>query len=234
MKSPSLKQRYEPYLDVIIFMLTLFVVNYFWKFTVQGDEYGEQVTWFGMDVTAPFEWMACHVASVVYRLVALCRDTVFMPDAHTIRFDNGIGTTIVWGCSGFKQMFIWFFLILTVRNDRKPSKSAGHSFENPHSSTIIRNDSNSLPYGEGRGEVKPLWLHKLWFIPFGWLCCYAFNILRIFLITILIENHPTWFHPLHDYLFKYMFYAMMFLLWVWFVEKIRPSQGTDSSLNEKV
>ena len=45
---------------------------------------------------------------------------------------------------------------------------------------------------------------------------------RIAAIALLIEHHPTWFHTLHDYLFKYLFYAMLFGLWVLFVEKIRP------------
>jgi len=65
--------------------------------------------------------------------------------------------------------------------------------------------------------------HKLWYIPVGWLCCYAFNILRIFLIALFVEFHPDWFPLLHDYIFKYAFYAMLFGLWVIFVEKIRPS-----------
>ena len=195
MNVKSYKEALRPYRDVIIFMLTLFAVNYFWKFTVSGDEFDEQVTWFGLDITAPFEFMARHVASAVYWLVSLFRDDVTLISDHTIRFPNGVGTTIVWGCSGLKQMFIWTFLILTIPNVRKASTS--------------------------------LLLHKLWFIPLGWLCCHAFNILRIFLITILIEDHPTWFNFLHDYLFKYAFYGMLFLLWVVFIEKIRPSQETD-------
>ena len=190
MKFHSLKQRFEPYLDVIIFMVTLLVVNYTWKYTVLGDEMGDQVTWFGMDITAPFEWMACHVAAVVYWLITLVRDTAHMEGLHTIRFSSGHATTIVWGCSALKQMFIWLWLILTVRSVSKE--------------TCRRN-----------------WLHKLWFIPLGWLCCYLFNILRIFLIALVVEHHPEWFHPLHDYLFKYLFYGMLFGLWVWFVEKIR-------------
>lgn len=192
MKSRSLKQLFEalkPYEDVIIFMVTLFVANYFWKFTFVGDEDGELVTWFGIDVTAPFEFMACHIAQAVYWLVGLFRDTVYMVGEHTVRFEHGGGSTIIWGCTGLKQSFIWMCLILTVK---------------------------SLKDGK-------LWLHKLWFIPVGWLCCYAFNILRIFLITLFMEFHPEWFHVLHDYIFKYMFYAMLFGLWVIFVEKIRPS-----------
>ena len=189
MKCLSLKQRFEPYRDVIVFIVTLLVANYAWKWTMNGDDYGSQVTWLGLDVTAPFEFMACHVASAVFWLVSLFRDTVFMPDEHTIRFASGSGTTIVWACSGLKQSFIWFCLILTV-----------------------------LPVNAN----ARLWLHKLWYIPLGWVVCYAVNILRLFAIAMLIEHHPEWFHMLHDYLFKYLFYAILFGMWVIFVEKIRP------------
>ena len=58
MKSLTLKRLFESYLDVLIFMVTLFVANYFWKFTMVGDENGDLMTWFGIDVTAPFEFMA--------------------------------------------------------------------------------------------------------------------------------------------------------------------------------
>lgn len=190
MKFHLLKQRFEPYADIIIFMVTLLVANYAWKWTVTGDENGDMVTWFGLDITAPFEFMACHIASAVYWLISLVRDTAYMADAHTIRFTSGSATKIIWGCTALKQSFIWLCLILTVRATNKETR-------------------------------RQTWLHKLWFIPFGWLCCYAFNILRIFIIALFIEQHPDWFHVLHDYIFKYIFYGMLFGLWVWFVEKIR-------------
>lgn len=177
-----IKDSLKPYEDVIIFLVTLLVANYFWKWTMSGDENGDAVTWFGLDITAPFEFMACHIASVVYWLLSLVRDTAYMAGEHTIRFDSGSGTTIIWGCTAIKQSFIWLCLILTVRGG---------------------------------------WRHKWWFIPLGWVCCYLFNILRIFLISLFIEHHPEWFPVLHDYIFKYAFYAMLFGLWVWFVEKIR-------------
>ena len=185
----NIKAALRPYADVIIFMITLFAANYFWKWTVSGDENGDLVTWFGWDVTAPFEFMACHIARVVYWLVSLFRDTAFMADEHTIRFVGGTGTSIIWGCTAIKQSFIWFWLIATV-----------------------------IPITNYKLQIA-----KLWYIPLGWLCCYAFNILRIFLIALLIEHHPEWFHMLHDYIFKYLFYGMLFGLWVIFVEKIRPS-----------
>ena len=189
-----LQSQLRPYRDVIVFVVTLLVANYFWKWTMNGDEFGEQVTWFGLDVTAPFEFMACHIASVVYGLLSLFRDTVTMPDEHTIRFASGAGTTIIWGCSGLKQSFIWLCLILTVRPIFKSSNS----------------------------QILKFSIAKLLYILLGWLCCYVFNILRIFLIALLIEHHPDWFEVLHNYIFKYLFYAMLFGLWVIFVEKIRP------------
>ncbi|MCM1354187.1 MAG: exosortase/archaeosortase family protein [Paludibacter sp.] len=64
------------------------------------------------------------------------------------------------------------------------------------------------------------WSRKLWFVPLGWLCIYVFNIIRITLITLAIEFHPDWFEFLHSYLFKYMFYFMLFMLWVWWTERI--------------
>ena len=183
------------YKDILIFVVTLLVANYAWKWTFVGDEEGDVVTWLGMDVTAPFLFMAQHVTSVVYWLLSLVRETAYMTDDTIIRFSStGNGTAIIWGCTGLKQSFIWLCLILTVR---------------------------SIP-----GYEKQTWLHKLWFIPFGWLCCYAFNILRIFLISLFIEYHREWFPILHDYIFKYLFYAMLFGLWVWFVEKIRYVSST--------
>ena len=189
-----LQSQLRPYRDVIVFVVTLLVANYFWKWTMNGDEYGEQVTWFGLDVTALFEFMACHIASVVYGLLSLFRDTVTMPDEHTIRFASGVGTTIIWGCSGLKQSFIWLCLILTVRPIFKSSNS----------------------------QILKFSIAKSLYILLGWLCCCVFNILRIFLIALLIEHHPDWFEVLHNYIFKYLFYAMLFGLWVIFVEKIRP------------
>ena len=196
MKSRSLKQRFEPYRDVIIFMITLLVANYFWKFTMCGDEDGEVVTWFGLNITAPFAMMCKHIAATVYQMIDIFRDTVYMVGDYTIRFDSGSGTKIAWGCSGLKQAFIWLMLILTVRNNKGV-------------------------------EPSNTWLKKLWYIPLGWFCCYVFNLFRIFIIALLIEYHPTWFPILHEYIFKYLFYGMLFGLWVIFVEKIRSSASSN-------
>ncbi|MBR6018336.1 MAG: exosortase/archaeosortase family protein [Paludibacteraceae bacterium] len=194
MKCPTLKQKYRqtskderqktpgPYADILIFVVTMLVANYLWKFTVIGDETGtdNMVLWFGWDITTPFEVMSRHIVACVYWLVSQVRDTVELRNGHTVGFVGGAGTAIVWSCSGLKQLFIWLCIMLTARGG---------------------------------------WKHKLWFIPLGAVNCHAFNILRIAIITLFLEHHPDWFTVLHDYIFKYLFYGLMFLLWVWFVER---------------
>ena len=172
----------KPYRDVIIFVVALFVSNALWKYTVTGDEADVAVTWFGLDITAPFAWLAEVTTECVYRIVSLFRDTIYQTDATTLRFTSGSGTRIVWSCTPLKQAFIWLCIMLVTIGD---------------------------------------WKSKAWFIPFGWVCIFVFNILRITAITFFIEFHPDWFDILHTYIFKYLFYGMMFGLWVWYVEKIR-------------
>ena len=176
----------KPYTDILLFVVALLAANYFWKFTVLGDEGGDQVTWLGMDISRPFDWMAQHIAHVVYWLIHLTNDSVVFFEPSTIHFATGTGTKIVWGCTGLKQSFIWIVIMLVARGK---------------------------------------WKHKLWFIPLGLVCAYLFNILRITLIAMAIEHHPDWFELLHDYVFKYMFYGMLFCLWLWWSNRIAGSEN---------
>jgi len=70
------------------------------------------------------------------------------------------------------------------------------------------------------------WINKLWYIPLGLVVVYLFNVFRITFITACIESHPGWFDFLHMYLFKYVFYGIIFLMWVLWEEKI--------SINSKI
>lgn len=171
----------KPYYDIMLFVVALLAANYFWKFTVLGDESGDQVTWFGIDISRPFDFMAQHIAHVAYWLIQLTNDAVLFFEPSTIHFDTGSGTKIVWGCTGIKQSFIWIIIMLVARGS---------------------------------------WKRKLWFIPLGLLCAYLFNILRITLIAMALEHHPESFELLHNYLFKYLFYGMLFCLWIWWTHRI--------------
>jgi len=65
------------------------------------------------------------------------------------------------------------------------------------------------------------WKDKLWFIPVGCFLSYVINILRIAAITMIVKNHQHLFHLYHDYLFKYTYYGLIFLIWLFWEEKIR-------------
>lgn len=65
------------------------------------------------------------------------------------------------------------------------------------------------------------WLKKLWYIPMGLIIVYLYNIFRIVAIIALIENNPKNFALLHEGVFKYVFYGIIFLMWVLWEEKIR-------------
>jgi len=171
----------EPYADVLLFVVCLFGANFFWKYTVTGDEADTMVTWFGIDITAPFALLSEHIAHASYWLVSLLRDTVHLTEPNRIWFDSGFAVRIVWSCTPLKQSWIWLIIMLFARGS---------------------------------------WLRKTWFIPLGWLVIHAFNILRISCINLLCEFHPDMFPLWHEYIFKYLFYGMMFLMWVWWVERL--------------
>lgn len=77
------------------------------------------------------------------------------------------------------------------------------------------------------------WLKKLWYIPLSLLVVYLFNIFRIVFIVASMENHSHWFPFLHLYAFKYVFYGIIFLMWVYWEEKIVGKSITLQSTTSK-
>jgi Transmembrane exosortase (Exosortase_EpsH). len=57
-------------------------------------------------------------------------------------------------------------------------------------------------------------LKKLWYIPLGCTILTLYNIIRIALICVLTNQHPERFDSLHDGVFRYIYYTIVFLLWV--------------------
>ena len=180
------------YTDIILFVVCLLAANYFWKFTVDGDEGTNVVMWFELNITAPFDLLSRHIATVCYSLTdwvltsPTSQELVRFDEPYTVAFSTGFAYSVVWSCTGLKQSFIWLIIMLFARGP---------------------------------------WLRKLWFIPLGWLCAYVFNIFRITLIGLLCMNHPMMFDFYHTFLFKYLFYAMLFGLWVWWTECLSRSKS---------
>ena len=171
----------RPYRDIISFAVCLLAANYLWKFTIQGDEGTNEVLWFGLNLTPPFQWLSEHIAHITYRLTRFVTSEVSFIAPYTVLFDSGFSYSVVWSCTALKQSFIWLVIMLFARGDFR---------------------------------------RKLWFIPLGWICAYVFNILRITAIGLLCEAHPERFDFYHTILFKYLFYAVLFALWVWWIERV--------------
>lgn len=74
------------------------------------------------------------------------------------------------------------------------------------------------------------WKQKMWFLPAGLIIVYLFNIFRITFIVAVIRNHPDQFDLLHEHVFKYIYYGVIFLMWVYWEERIRWI-GTNKNQN---
>ena len=65
------------------------------------------------------------------------------------------------------------------------------------------------------------WSRKMWFIPFGVFVCFVFNIARLLFLIWIVRDYYHMFDFYHEHVTKYLFYAALFLLWVWWNEKLK-------------
>lgn len=117
MTNDKLSNILRPYEGIIRFVVAMLAANYFWKYTVIGEEDGHgAVTWFGLDLTWYFDCLADHIASIVYTLLQWFDDYVSLTNGNRIRFqETGVGISVVWGCTAIKQSFIWLIIMLAAR-----------------------------------------------------------------------------------------------------------------------
>ena len=87
------------------------------------------------------------------------------------------------------------------------------------------------------------WKHKLWYIPAGLVVIEWTNVVRICGILLMQMQWPNihirlmgsdinTFHLAHDYVFKFFFYLVIFLMWVLWVEKFYDKKTTKPKQNE--
>lgn len=184
------QKKFDPIRSVILFFVVLLVANLFWKYDVLGEESttaGSIVTFWGLNISAPFDWMSCHVARAAASVLHFFGSQVSLVPTNVLQYSNGNSVQVIWSCTGIKQAYICFCI---------------------------------LAFSPGP------WKKKVWYIPACLFVVYLFNIFRISFIVACIENHPHWFQLLHLYIFKYLFYGIIFLMWVIWVENIvnRPKK----------
>lgn len=68
-------------------------------------------------------------------------------------------------------------------------------------------------------------IRKLWFIPMGIVVVHLTNIFRIVGLSVITVEAPQHWHFSHDYIFRPIFYLVIFLLWVWWIEKLAPMRN---------
>jgi exosortase/archaeosortase family protein len=63
------------------------------------------------------------------------------------------------------------------------------------------------------------WKHKAWFIPLSILIMHLTNVFRIIVLGVVVLWKPEQWHFIHDWIMRPFFYVVIFLLWVWWVER---------------
>jgi Transmembrane exosortase (Exosortase_EpsH). len=184
--------------SIIIFVVLLFSFHFSWKLCIDGDMAGDQMYLFGKDVTpAWFTTVVRWLTLAIAWFVRLFPNTDSLVVGNNILYfpDGGIKIGIVWGCTGLKQLFIFCGIMILYR--------------------CISIRRNLQPAGKPKYRVRfnPYW-DKLWYIPLGCIVLSIYNVMRIGFVVLLTRGHADRFEGLHDGLFRYIYYGIIFLLWV--------------------
>ena len=106
------------YQGVMLFLIVMFVSNFFWKLTVKGDENGLEASFFCFDLSIVFTTLCHHLAVVIHSIFDLFGITTYLYDTAIYHL-NGECVRIVWGCNGVKQSFIFTMIMLFARGPVK-------------------------------------------------------------------------------------------------------------------
>ena len=186
----------KPFSGILQFVFLLFFFHFSWKIAIDGDRDGNQIFFFGEEIIIPWiqntacSWLT-EATSWFVRLFP--NDKNLLVENLTVYFpDGGIYINIFWGCTGIKQMFIFAGIMLFYRSFYLTKKSSNGKY-----AVRFRFDYN-----------------KLWYIPLGCILLTVYNVVRIGSIVLLTKGHPERFEFLHDELFRWIYYGIIFLLWV--------------------
>jgi len=219
----DLKRRLTPFCGVVVFVAVVLVTHLSWKMFfhtgIENQEHEETVIkekawrWLGVgeinrenkdsrhisflnkDVTTFFvPWAEKTAVASFWVVDVICMQHLFLTDYVVISngekmvsrtllsYDksNGSAINIIWGCTGVKQLYIFFFVILFSRG---------------------------------------IWWKRFIYFLAGCLALLLFNVIRISSVVLFAELYPGSFDLLHNCVFKYLFYGLIFLLWVLWEEK---------------
>jgi exosortase family protein XrtF len=106
-------------------------------------------------------------------------------------------------------------------------------------SLILHNGKSVLAVYEGCNGINtvivfaafllafgPLSRRLSWFFPAGIIMIHLANLARIVLLFYVSEYFPRYMYFTHKYLFTAFLYAVVFLLWIWWVKKFTSPKKT--------
>jgi len=161
----------------------------------RGNKDSRYISFLNKNVTSSFVPWTEYTAAVNYWIVnVICMQRLFLTDYVVIskgerqvsrtllsyNKSNGPAINIIWGCTGVKQLYILFFVILFSRG---------------------------------------IWWKRFIYFLAGCFVLLLFNTMRISLVVLFVKLYPGSFELLHDCVFKYLFYGLIFLLWILWEEK---------------
>lgn len=231
----DLKRRLEPFRGVFLFITIVLIAHISWKISfhtgIENKEYSNRIltknssssvianikgkvwrgigvgdvdcqnkdcryiSFFNNNVTTKFvPWTEKTALASFWVVNLVCRQPLCLlnyvdsssdkniESRTLLSFDRlrGPAINIIWGCTGVKQLYILFLVILFSRG---------------------------------------IWWKRFIYFLMGSLVLLLFNVMRISIITLFIKSYPESFEILHDILFKYLFYGLIFLLWLLWEEK---------------
>jgi exosortase/archaeosortase family protein len=102
----------RPVKAVAIFAILLFASNFAWKLTVKGNDFDNRVELMGHDITPPFVWASDQVTNHVMELLPFMGEVPERLDGNVLSFSHTQRLKVVWSCTGIKQGFLFFVIML--------------------------------------------------------------------------------------------------------------------------
>ena len=107
---------FKPYKGILFFLFLLFFFHFSWKIAIDGDIDGENIYFFGRDVTPSWFSAICRLltqaSAWLIRLFPNTQDLLIEGIRLKFPTEGNSWICIVWGCLGFKQMAIYSGIIL--------------------------------------------------------------------------------------------------------------------------
>ncbi|KAA6300992.1 MAG: hypothetical protein EZS26_002844 [Candidatus Ordinivivax streblomastigis] len=193
-----IRQQLVPYEGILSFLFLLFFFWFAWEILVDGQlsfihfpweieskaERDRALYFLGKDITPAWAHRFCQWLTNAAARFIHCfpnnQDLIVQDIYLTYPVNVSWFITIVVGCTGVKQMFIFSCILIFHRCS----------------------------------TLKKYQWNKVWYIPFGCMVLTAYNIIRIGSTVMLTKGHPERFDSLHDGIFRYIYYTIVFILWV--------------------